>query len=112
MGEAGGNKKFISKESLSNKKMTDFERCFNLGSNQKFQLQNLNQKKTNKSRLNDPIEDELESLLNRTPFKANLQIEQEQRMNQIEKNIEEIFGTKRSNGVNFGSIRTKDLYDE
>ncbi len=29
----GYNKKFISKESLSNKKMTDFERCFNLGSN-------------------------------------------------------------------------------
>jgi hypothetical protein len=30
----------------------------------------------------------------------------------MDKNIEEIFATKRSNGVNFGSNRNKDPFDE
>ena len=34
----GFSKKYISKESLSNKKISEFERCFNLNSNQKFSL--------------------------------------------------------------------------
>jgi hypothetical protein len=33
-------------------------------------------------------------------------------MMKVEKNIEELFGTKRSNGVNFGSIWNKDPFDE
>jgi hypothetical protein len=92
--------------------MNDFERCFNLGSNQKFQLQNLNQKKQNKSRINDQLDDELETFMNRTPYKSNIAGDQEQRINKMEKNIEEIFGSKRSNALVYGSYKTKDPYDE